>query len=56
VPVFPLRGADLVDAGVARGPRIGDLLASARRAWLAEGCPTDEAARAALLRRALDLA
>lgn len=56
VPVFPLRGADLVDAGIPKGPRVGELLAAARRAWLAEACPTGEAARASLLRRILDLA
>jgi poly(A) polymerase len=53
VPVFPLRGADLVAGGVAKGPRIGELLAQARQAWLAEGCPTDEAAAKALLQRVL---
>jgi poly(A) polymerase len=54
VPVFPLRGADLVARGVPAGPRIGELLGLARRAWLAEGCPTDAAAVQALLRRTLD--
>jgi poly(A) polymerase len=56
VPVFPLRGADLIAGGVPKGPRVGELMALTRRAWLAEGCPVDEAARDALLRRTLDLA
>jgi poly(A) polymerase len=41
VPVFPFRGADLVARGVAKGPRIGEILARAREAWLAAGCPDD---------------
>jgi poly(A) polymerase len=56
VPVLPVRGADLVTGGVEKGPRIGHLLALARQAWLASGCPTDEAAAKALLARTLDLA
>jgi poly(A) polymerase len=54
VPALPLRGADLVEAGVPKGPRIGELLARARQAWLAEGCLTDEAYARALLRRVLE--
>jgi poly(A) polymerase len=53
VPIFPLRGADLLARGLRPGPRIGELLEGARQTWLAEGCPTDEAAAQALLRRAL---
>ena len=41
VPVFPFRGADLVARGIAKGPRIGEILARAREAWLAAGCPDD---------------
>ena len=41
VPVFPFRGADLIARGVAKGPRIGEILARAREAWLAAGCPDD---------------
>jgi poly(A) polymerase len=55
VPVFPLRGADLVARGIERGPRVGELMAAARRAWLAQGCPTDEASARALLERTLEL-
>jgi poly(A) polymerase len=39
MPVFPLRGADLLARGVPAGPRVGDLLDKARAAWLAAGCP-----------------
>ncbi|HZH52929.1 MAG TPA: CCA tRNA nucleotidyltransferase [Microvirga sp.] len=53
VPVFPLRGADLVAGGVPKGPRVGELMALARQAWLAEGCRTDEASARDLLRRVL---
>jgi poly(A) polymerase len=53
VPVFPLRGADLVGNGIPKGPKIGELLAQARQAWLAEGCRTDVAYAKNLLKRVL---
>jgi poly(A) polymerase len=53
VPVFPLRGADLVGNGIPKGPKVGELLARARQAWLAEGCRTDEAYAKDLLKRVL---
>jgi poly(A) polymerase len=53
VPVFPLRGADLVGRGIPKGPRIGEILCAARQAWLAEGCRTDEAYAKDLLERVL---
>nr|WP_255616673.1 CCA tRNA nucleotidyltransferase [Microvirga puerhi] len=53
LPVFPLRGADLVEEGIPRGPKIGEILASARSIWLAEGCPDDQAFVRNLLKRAL---
>jgi poly(A) polymerase len=53
VPLFPLRGADLVARGVPKGPGMGDRLERARRAWLAEGCPTGKAAKARFLEIAL---
>ncbi len=53
VPVFPLRGADLVEGGVPKGPKIGELLSKARQAWLAEGCLTDEGYARDLLQRVL---
>jgi poly(A) polymerase len=56
VPVFPLRGADFVENGIPKGPKVGELLSLARQAWLAEGCRTDAASAEALLRRILDQA
>jgi poly(A) polymerase len=56
VPVFPLRGADLIEGGVPKGPKIGEVLARARQAWLAEGCRADEAYAQDLLRRVLEQA
>jgi poly(A) polymerase len=53
VPVFPLRGADFVAGGIPKGPRVGEILAQARQAWLAEGCRTDEAYAKDLLERIL---
>ena len=50
VPVFPLRGSDLLERGIQPGPRIGQVLARARQAWLDDGCPTGEAAALAFLR------
>lgn len=56
MPVFPLRGADLLERGVPKGPKVGELLASARQIWLAEGCRADEAYAKDLLGRVLDQA
>jgi poly(A) polymerase len=56
LPVFPLRGADLIGGGVPKGPQIGKVLAAARQAWLMEGCRTDENYAQELLRRMLQQA
>lgn len=53
VPVFPLRGADLIARGVPKGPRIGELLARARAVWFQDGCPTDRSAADRLLEHVL---
>jgi poly(A) polymerase len=53
IPVFPLRGADLVERGIPKGPQVGEILSKARQAWLAEGCPMDEAYVQGLLKRVL---
>lgn len=53
VPAFPLRGADFMERGVPKGPRIGELLHRARSIWLAEGCPSDPAFAKALLERVM---
>jgi poly(A) polymerase len=50
---FPLRGADLLARGIAKGPEIGERLERARRVWLDEGCGSDEAARRRLIEVAL---
>jgi poly(A) polymerase len=52
-PQFPLKGADLVRRGIAKGPEVGRRLDRAREAWLAEGCPLDAAATARFLDVAL---
>jgi poly(A) polymerase len=39
VPVFPLKGSDLMARGVPPGPGMGAILGEARRAWIAAGCP-----------------
>ena len=52
-PQFPLKGADLVRRGIAKGPEVGRRLERAREAWLAEGCPLDPAATARFLDVAL---
>jgi poly(A) polymerase len=52
-PQFPLKGADLVARGIAKGPEVGRRLHRAREAWLAEGCPPDEASKAHFLALAL---
>ena len=52
-PVFPLVGADLVEAGIPAGRAIGRALKAAKAEWLALGCPEDEESRKALLTRAI---
>jgi poly(A) polymerase len=39
--VFPVRGADVVARGVPSGRRVGQVMARARAAWLAAGCPPE---------------
>jgi len=46
--VFPLKGGDVVAAGVAPGPEVGRVLRRAEEVWLVEGCAAD---RATLLAR-----
>ena len=48
IPVFPLKGGDLVAAGVAEGPRVSRLLRKIESQWIAEGFP-EEARVSALL-------
>jgi tRNA nucleotidyltransferase/poly(A) polymerase len=48
-PVFPVIGADLVQAGIRPGRAIGQGLAVARAEWLRRGCPEDAHSRTELL-------
>jgi poly(A) polymerase len=43
-PTFPLKAADLIARGVAKGPRLGTALAVAEEAWIAADFPVDPAA------------
>lgn len=43
VPRFPLKGRDVVAAGVEPGPAVGRVLRRAEAAWLAAGCRADRA-------------
>jgi hypothetical protein len=50
VPVFPLRGRDLIAAGLEPGERMGEFLQELRRWWLEHGCPGGAECRAELHR------
>jgi poly(A) polymerase len=41
VPVFPLAGRDLLQAGHPPGPRLGEILAATRAWWEQNGCDPD---------------
>jgi poly(A) polymerase len=41
VPAFPLKAADLMQRGVAKGPALGMALRIAEDAWIAQGFPAD---------------
>ncbi|MCW3477586.1 CCA tRNA nucleotidyltransferase [Limobrevibacterium gyesilva] len=53
VPVFPLRGRDLVAAGVPAGAAMGAMLRALRAWWMEGGCTADAAACRAELQRRL---
>lgn len=53
VPVFPVRGADFVARGVAKGPEVGRLMEQARALWLRDGCPVGEGVAENLLARVM---
>lgn len=40
-PAFPLGGADVVSAGVAPGPRVGEILRELENRWIGAGFPDD---------------
>jgi poly(A) polymerase len=48
VPVFPLKAADFIQRGVARGPALGAALHEAEEAWIAADFPADTAAVSAI--------
>jgi poly(A) polymerase len=45
-PAFPLRAADFMARGVAKGPALGAALAVAEAAWIKAGFPADAGALA----------
>jgi len=45
-PVFPLKAADFIARGVAKGPALGAALRAAEEAWIAQDFPMDAAALA----------
>ena len=47
-PSFPLKAADFIVRGVAKGPALGAALRQAEAAWIAAGFPDDAAAIAAI--------
>jgi poly(A) polymerase len=47
-PVFPLRAADFMARGIAKGPALGAALRAAEAAWIAADFPTDRTAIAAI--------
>jgi hypothetical protein len=38
-PVFPLKAADLIARGIAKGPALGAALRAAEELWIARGFP-----------------
>ncbi len=42
-PAFPLKAADFIQRGIAKGPALGAALAAAEKAWIAAGFPSDQA-------------
>lgn len=41
-PKFPLRGADLIDAGVPKGPKVSKAMAALEALWIRSGFSTDK--------------
>ena len=54
-PRFPLRAADLMSRGLARGPALGAALRAAEEAWIAAGFPSDRETLADIASRAAGL-
>ena len=53
-PVFPLKAADFMKRGVAKGPALGAAMRAAEAAWVAAGFPGDKAALDAITARAMN--
>jgi poly(A) polymerase len=47
-PAFPLKAADLMDRGIAKGPQLGKALAAAKERWIALGFPVERTTLAAI--------
>jgi poly(A) polymerase len=47
-PAFPLKAADFIKRGVAKGPALGAAIAKAEAAWIAAGFPLDATALTAV--------
>jgi poly(A) polymerase len=41
-PTFPLRGADLIKAGVPKGPQLGKALTALEALWIKSGFSTEK--------------
>jgi poly(A) polymerase len=54
-PRFPLRAADLMSRGLAKGPGLGAALVAAEEAWIAAGFPVDPATLAKIADRVAGL-
>ncbi|MDH3581328.1 MAG: CCA tRNA nucleotidyltransferase [Hyphomicrobiales bacterium] len=50
VPEFPLKGSDIVELGVAAGPRVGSILKSLEDSWIAGGFSAGQADLLAIAR------
>jgi poly(A) polymerase len=52
-PEFPLKAADFIKRGVAKGPALGEALRAAEVTWIAEGFPSDRVALEAIAEASL---
>ncbi len=52
-PAFPLKAADFMRRGIAAGPKLGEVLRAAERAWIAADFPADAAVLDSLAERAV---
>jgi poly(A) polymerase len=52
-PLFPLKAADFIKHGIAKGPALGAALRAAEEAWIAAGFPGDAAELSAIADRVI---